>query len=231
MVNFDGHDIVFTEVRYPIRPDTAAEIERRLDKAPLIERAVESEPVWTWLRGKTRPAVEPAKVEKQALSYDSESEDGRWTFARIELKPEALLLTCNSLERAETAKAKLAEMLEGLIGQLLASMQTLEQAMAEHRAKEAQGDDAPETIPPEIAGPLLKQFMDDHYRKCLNQPIGMLDGKTPRQAVRSKKGREQVVAWLKYLENGAARQARDDPSAAYDLTWMWEELGLSEARQ
>jgi hypothetical protein len=231
MVNFDGHDIVFTEVRYPIRPDTAAEIERRLDKAPLIERAVESEPVWTWLRGKTRPAVEPAKVEKQALSYDSESEDGRWTFARIELKPEALLLTCNSLERAETAKAKLAEMLEGLIGQPLASMQTLEQAMAEHRAKEAQGDDAPETIPPEIAGPLLKQFMDDHYRKCLNQPIGMLDGKTPRQAVRSKKGREQVVAWLKYLENGAARQARDDPSAAYDLTWMWEELGLSEARQ
>ena len=73
--------------------------------------------------------------------------------------------------------------------------------------------------------------MDDHYRKCLNQPIGMLDGKTPRQAVRSKKGREQVVAWLKYLENGAARQARNDPAAAYDLTWMWHELGIADLRK
>ena len=73
--------------------------------------------------------------------------------------------------------------------------------------------------------------MDDHYRKCLNQPVGMLDGKSPRAAVRSKKGRDQVVAWLKYLENSAARRAADDPSAAYDFTWMWDELGIPDLRK
>ena len=97
---------------------------------------------------------------------------------------------------------------------------------------ERSGDVAHEPVPPEIAGPLLKQVLDDHYRTCLNQPIGMLDGKTPRQAVRGKKGREQVVDWLKYLENGAAREVLDDPSAAaYDLTWMWEELGIADLRK
>jgi hypothetical protein len=78
----------------------------------------------------------------------------------------------------------------------------------------------------------IKEFLDGHYRQCLSQPVGMLDGKTPRQAVRSKKGREQVVAWLKYLENSTARRARDEPAAAaYDFTWMWEELGIAELRK
>lgn len=231
LVNFDGHDIVFTEIRYPLLTDGAAEIERRLDAAPLIERDDEGVREWTWLRGEPRAVVAPVRGEKRTLSYDSEDEDRRWTFARIELKPDALLLTCNSRERADMARTKLASVLDGLIGQPLTSMQTLEQARAESRAKSGGEEAVPQTIPPEIAGPLLHQFLDDHYRKCLNQPIGMLDGRTPRQAVRSKKGREQVVAWLKYLENGAARQARDDPAAAYDFTWMWQELGISDLRK
>jgi hypothetical protein len=230
MVNFDGHDIVFTEVRYPVRPEAAAEIERRLDAAPLIERDTPGVPEWTWLRGQTPPAVAPGKREKQTLCYDAEREDGRWTFARIELKPDALLLNCNSRERAEVAKATLAEMLGDLVGQPLTALQTLDQAMAEHRAKASEAD-APEPLPAAIAGPLIKQAMDDHYRKCLNQPVGMLEGKSPRAAVRSKKGRDQVVAWLKYLENSAARRAADDPTAAYDFTWMWEELGITDLRK
>jgi hypothetical protein len=41
-----------------------------------------------------------------------------------------------------------------------------------------------------------------------------------------------ALVWLKYLENGAARQGRDDYSAAaYDFAWMWEELGLTGRRQ
>jgi len=227
MVNFDGHDLVLTEIRYSLQPGAATEIERRLDAAPLIERDGENETGWTWLRGEMRPAVAPNQGDTPALAYDTDGEDGRWTFAHIELNLEGLLVICNSVERAEIAKAMLTDLLGVLVGTPLTAMQTVEQAMAEHD----ETDDASEAVPPEIAGPLLQQLMDDHYRKCLNQPIGMLDGKTARQAVRSKKGREQVVAWLKYLENGAARQARDDPSAAYDFTWMWEELGLADRRR
>lgn len=230
LVNFDGHDIELTEVRYPLPPNAATEIERRLDAAPRIERDSEDVAEWTWLRDAPRPAAAPSRGSKQALSFDSESEDGRWTFARIGVKPDMLVLNCNSRERAEMATARLAEILDDLIGTPLTSVQTLEQAMAE-RAERGDENVTPETVPPEIAGPLLKQVLDDHYRKCLRQPIGMLDGKTPRQALRSKKGRAQVVEWLKYLENSTSRQALDDPAMAYDLTWMWEELGIADLRK
>jgi hypothetical protein len=36
--------------------------------------------------------------------------------------------------------------------------------------------------------------------------------------------------WLKLLENGAAKQARGSPMSDYDLSWMWEKLGLAELR-
>ena len=75
LVNFDGHDIEFTETRYPLPLDAAAEIERRLDAAPLIERDGEDVPEWTWLRSETRPAAAPSQEEKEVLSFDSEGED------------------------------------------------------------------------------------------------------------------------------------------------------------
>lgn len=231
MVNFDGHDIVFTEMRYSFAPEAAAEIERRLDAAPLIERDSEGMPEWTWLQGEPWPPMAPVQGQKHAPSSDLEGEDGGWTFARIALNADSLVLTCNSRERAAAAKRKLAELLGGLIGEPLTGMQTVEQAIAENREKRGEENVPPEAVPPEIAGPLLEQFMDGHYQQCLSQPIGMLDGKTPRQAVRSKKGREQVVAWLKYLENTTARRARDEEAAAYDFTWMWEELGIADLRK
>ena len=99
------------------------------------------------------------------------------------------------------------------------------------RQEKAEQRDTPEALPAEVAGPLIRQVMDDHYRKCLNEPVGMLEGKSPRAAVRSKQGRDQVVEWLKYLENSAARRAADDPTAAYDFTWMWAELGITDLRK
>jgi hypothetical protein len=54
----------------------------------------------------------------------------------------------------------------------------------------------------------------------LSQPIPMLDGKSPKQAVRSKAGSMRVVEWLKYLENGAARRSQAQGHPAYDFGWM-----------
>ena len=58
----------------------------------------------------------------------------------------------------------------------------------------------------------------------------MLGNMTPRRAAKSAKDREKLVTWLKFLENGASHG--DESSIAdYDLTWMWEELGVANLRR
>ncbi len=49
----------------------------------------------------------------------------------------------------------------------------------------------------------------------------MLDGKTPRQAVKTKKSRAQVIGWLKYLENSEYRLASQHGHEPHDMSWMW----------
>lgn len=52
---------------------------------------------------------------------------------------------------------------------------------------------------------------------------------SPREAVAGD--RQKMVAWLKQLENHAARHDPASPMANYDITWLWAELGLSDRRR
>ena len=79
---------------------------------------------------------------------------------------------------------------------------------------------------------VVHQFMDRQYRETLDQPVGMLGNKTPRQAAKSAAGRQKVAEWLKYLENQSAKQAGPtDPMATYSFEWMWKELGVHDLRR
>ena len=54
---------------------------------------------------------------------------------------------------------------------------------------------------------------------------------SPRAASRTARGRENLVVWLKHLENQALRaRDRNDPMATYDFTWLWRELNVEHLR-
>lgn len=59
---------------------------------------------------------------------------------------------------------------------------------------------------PEEEGQVIHATLGQHYRQQLDEPVPALDNIPPRQAARSTSGREKLVAWLKLLENHAARQ-------------------------
>jgi hypothetical protein len=102
--------------------------------------------------------------------------------------------------------------------------------MAERPAREK--EEPGSEIPPEIAEQIVHQFLDRQYRETLDQPVGMLGNKTPRQAAKSAAGRQKVAEWLKYLENQSSRQPNPaDPMATYSFEWMWHELGVVDLRQ
>jgi hypothetical protein len=76
----------------------------------------------------------------------------------------------------------------------------------------------------------MDEFKRQHYRRTLDENVPMLGDRTPRQCARTKRGRQQLVRWLKELENSELRQAHDTDTPPFDFAWMWEELGIESER-
>ena len=83
---------------------------------------------------------------------------------------------------------------------------------------------------PELRNTDDEAILDDHYRRTLDDPLPMLDGKTLREAARTRTGRPQVIDWLKELENIEHRRAAHEGHRPYDTAWLWRELGIEVPR-
>jgi SEC-C motif/Protein of unknown function (DUF2384) len=94
------------------------------------------------------------------------------------------------------------------------------QAMAEARRHPKPPRDE---VPPEVAGPAIRQVQDRFYRTWPDEPLPALGGQTARQAIRTAEGRRRVTALLRSFDEGELRRP---PELRYDFTWIWNELGL-----
>jgi hypothetical protein len=161
-------------------------------------------------------------------TYD---ERGGQVLGSVRLDPAAVVLQTNSAERAERGRTLLSEALGSLVGSPLTAMQTAEQAMAEQAAEGPVGASPEPPLPPEELAAVLHDTLDRHYRDVISQPLPILGGKSPRQAVRSKTGRQQVAQWLKGMENSTARLTKRQGIPPYDSSWMWEALKITDLRR
>jgi hypothetical protein len=226
--NRDGETLAFAETRFPFLAEQREAIAARLDATPDWVRDDPDEYLWTW-----SPKAPAAKRKPQrGMAIESLQDGQRPISGTLELKPGALTLQTNSVERMERGRQALETLLHGLVGPALSRIQTPEQAMAERDATDSGSSNkaATDAIDPEIAAGFIHEMLDQHYRRCLDEPVPMLGNKTPRQCARSKKGREKVIEWLKYLENSELRRAASEGQEPYDSRWMWEELKLTQYR-
>ncbi len=228
LVNRDGEALVFCETRFPFLAEHFDEIARRLDHAPGWDRQSRNEHTWLWL---TEPQAITNKPQV-GMTIDALQDGQRPLSGTLELAPGVLGLTTNSRERAQRGQTVLETLLAGLIGPALSRLQTPEQMLAEHdaHAKDRHQQAPADGIDPEVAAGIIQHTLDQHYRQILDEAIPALGNKTPRQCARSKKGREQVIEWLKHLENNELRRAARQGQAAYDSRWMWDELQLAKYR-
>jgi hypothetical protein len=147
----------------------------------------------------------------------------------VELKDKMLVLEANSQQRAERGRALIKPVLGDLVGEPLIEARTVAQLMASRPA----GKSKPLSsgLLPDEERAVIQESLDRHYKNLLDEPVPMLGNMTPRRAAKSGKGREKLVAWLKFLENGAARRGGGSSMADCDLTWIWEELGVANLRR
>ena len=228
LANSDGEAIQFIVLVHRLKRGVTPErIRAALDQAPELDAA--SPTFWNWLAPKdTGPKRKPRR-EGKALSLTSTMDDGSIVLGTVELKARTLELHVNSEGRAERGRAVIAAVLGDLVGAPLTQRQTVEQALAERsdrgRAPQASG------LGPEEERQAVHAALDQHYRRQLDEPIPALGNVSPRRAAKSVKGRGKLVAWLKLLENHAAKQDPAEPMASYDLSWIWRELDVADLRK
>jgi hypothetical protein len=225
MQNADGDDLMFHDVRFPLAAGvTQKDIAVGVNAIPGMSQ--ENAKFWNWLEDKP----EGKGKQADALSFDTIMDSGLRVLGNVELKGRFLHLSANSAARAEKGTVLIRHALGDLLRAPLTEIRTVEQMMADRTDKAS--DEVSSDVPPEVAEQLVHQLMDRQYRQTLDQPVGMLGNKTPRQAVKSSSGRQKVADWLKYLENQSANQPNSaDPMATYSFEWMWKELGVHDLRR
>lgn len=85
---------------------------------------------------------------------------------------------------------------------------------------------APPDIPPEVMTTIVHDYLRKHYANWVDEKIPALGNKTPRQAVRSAKGRQAVIELLESYEHLEARRTRDEGGQPFDFGFLWEQLSL-----
>lgn len=226
--NMDNEKFTICEVRFPILGDLT-DVIATLDEIEGFVRQ-EKETVWDWTESR-RPAYRaanqrtgPPNSKKRSKSNESRFESIMLGF--VELRSKALVLSVNSAERADRGKLLLESRLGNLVGQSLTSYQDLEQAMTDPAY--STNKDTP--IVNEELSALQDSYLEEHYRRVLDEPVPMLGNKTPRKAATAKNGRSEVVEWLKGLENMEHRRAQFDGTEPFDSTWIWKELNIEVPR-
>lgn len=130
----------------------------------------------------------------------------------------------NSVERLAMLRAWVEETLGELVEYRLTTHEDPTSSAQENRPpKEINA----ESMPPEVFD-MLSQTLQKQLASWLDEEIPALGNKTPRQAVRSAKGRDKVTSLLMDQE----RVFKDDPvMGRVDLSFLWSELGLEHPDQ
>ncbi|MHB8282309.1 MAG: SEC-C metal-binding domain-containing protein [bacterium] len=146
----------------------------------------------------------------------------------LQIKNDKLTIECNSKERISAAKIMILENLSDFLVHKADVFQSLEKAISEFNEKNEGSQKQPENeIPIEIQQEFINKFLTDHYEKWLNEKIPALNGKTPLEAIKTKKGRHQVIEILKFNEN-IEEKNKEKGKPYYDFSWLRKRLGLED---
>lgn len=147
-------------------------------------------------------------------------------IAAIRLKKKNLELETNSVERGKHGIDRLQSILGDSIGKPIGVHESLNQIMANRPAEQKPSPLSQEDLQnhPEVKAQ-MQQYLQNHYRDSLDQPIPMLNDLTPRECAANPATREKAIHWLKDMELHNMKTGQ-----GFDTTWLWEELNLTDSR-
>jgi hypothetical protein len=99
--------------------------------------------------------------------------------------------------------------------------------LTQRRPDEIRESPTPPQLPPEVITEIIEKHIRQSYADWADQPLPALDNRTPREAIKTPEGLEQVKFLLHTYEHGEIQQAQDQhrPPVSYDF--LWYKLGLT----
>lgn len=124
--------------------------------------------------------------------------DGDYTtLGYITIEGRELRVSVNSEKRAKKIRKEIEKRLKGQVTHQKTEVESVESMLKKP------SDEPDEALYPPMAPEIeeiLEQSLDAHWKKWINEKIPALGGITPRQAVKSKDGREKLIALLDDFE-------------------------------
>ena len=204
LVNTDGEAVVLTTDHFDFDAGARAEIAERLARIEGVEHEGDDDGgvrFTIFMRGNAVHA-----------HWDNT------VLAHVVLQEGRLRLETNSIERADRLGARLEA---GCGGRLRHRAREHHDPLSNTRPGRAPAGPVP-SVPPE-ALEALREFKACHYAAWIDAPILALEGKTPRQAARTKRGRERVDVLLRTMENV---EQRASDGAPFDFAPLRCSLGI-----
>lgn len=183
--------------------------------------------IFTWLKRGPSKHWKAEEPPEGAVVFKSEMVSGkgalRWTaLGTVTLTPRRLELWCLSKERLDQGKRRLSESLGDCIQHRIDTYEDVIKNALERVGKIPSVDSAKI---PEKFQPIFEKTMEEFVKKWVDEKIPALDGKTPKEAVKTPKGREKVKELLKDWENTEERK-RKEGELYLDINILREMLGL-----
>ncbi|MEK6695938.1 MAG: SEC-C metal-binding domain-containing protein [Candidatus Deferrimicrobiota bacterium] len=173
-----------------------------------------------------QPDVEGDLLEGWVRFEPLENEARRSRAALTKKSADALEVFCRTLKLADEARRWLEEIAGTVVrfkGREIVDPMS-------PKAREATRKSPQPKIPPELKVQVEREFLRRHYERWPDEPLPALGGKTPKAAVRTKKGRQAVIELLKEFELHEARKALGGGGEPFDFGFLWKRLGLENER-
>ena len=93
--------------------------------------------------------------------------------------------------------------------------------------EEAEPEGVESDVPPEMLADLVEKTILRMYANWADEPIQALNGKTPRQAIKTPAGLERVKGLLRSYQAGEKQQAEQQGRREISYEFLWRELKIS----
>jgi hypothetical protein len=137
----------------------------------------------------------------------------------VEIVHDTLNASTNSIARADALRAQIETACQGM---LRSHMRSHTDPLAQWDESSLSSPPSPPPSSPETDA-IIIEMKERHYAQWLNQPLPALDGKTPLEAARTKRGRTQLDPIVKTIEMIEAQMAAAE---RYDVKKLRDALGL-----